>query len=72
MAQRGTNHTKHSIKKIKQNISQKEITENEKLLKEEMSDDKEAREKSKEDVNDKVSKTLVEGEEFKKFKKQAQ
>ena len=49
MVQRGTKHTKHSIKKIKQNISQKEITE-----------------------NDKVSKTLVEGEEFKKFKKQAQ
>lgn len=72
MAQRGTKHTKLSIKKIKQNISQKEITENEKLLKEEMSDDKEAREKSKEEVNDKVSKTLVEGEEFKKFKKQAQ
>lgn len=44
MAQRGTKHTKHSIKKIKQNISQKEITENEKLLKEEMSDDEEARE----------------------------
>ena len=37
-----------------------------------MSDDKEAREKSKEEVDDKVSKTLVEGEEFKKFKKQAQ
>ena len=67
MAQRGTKHTKHSIKKIKQNISQKEITVNEKLQKEEMSDDKEAREKSKEEVNDKVSKTLVEGEEFKKF-----
>ena len=29
-----------------------------------MSDDEEAREKSKEEVNDKVSKTLVEGEEF--------
>lgn len=72
MAQRGTKHTKHSIKKIKQNISQKEITENEKLLKEEMSDDEEAREKSKEEVNDKVSKTLVEGEEFKKLQKQAQ
>ena len=72
MAQRGTKHTKHSIKKIKKNISQKEITENEKLLKEEMSDDKEAREKSKEEVNDKVSKTLVEGEEFKKLQKQAQ
>ena len=37
-----------------------------------MSDDKEAREKSKEEVNDQVSKTLVEGKEFKKFKKQAQ
>ena len=72
MAQRGTKHTKHSIKKIKQNISQKEITENEKLLKEEMSDDEKAREKSKEEVNDKVSKTLVEGEEFKKLQKQAQ
>lgn len=72
MAQRGTKHTKHSIKKIKQNISQKEITENEKLLKEEMSDDEEAREKSKEEVNNKVSKTLVEGEEFKKLQKQAQ
>lgn len=72
MAQRGTKHTKHSIKKIKQNISQKEITENEKLLKEEMSDDEEAREKSKEEVNDKVSKTVVEGEEFKKLQKQAQ
>ena len=72
MAQRGTKHTKHSMKKIKQNISQKEITENEKLLKEEMSDDEEAREKSKEEVNDKVSKTLVEGEEFKKLQKQAQ
>ena len=72
MAQRGTKHTKHSIKKIKQNISQKEITGNEKLLKEEMSDDEEAREKSKEEVNDKVSKTLVEGEEFKKLQKQAQ
>ena len=72
MAQRGTKHTKHSIKKRKQNISQKEITENEKLLKEEMSDDEEAREKSKEEVNDKVSKTLVEGEEFKKLQKQAQ
>lgn len=72
MTQRGTKHTKHSIKKIKQNISQKEITENEKLLKEEMSDDEEAREKSKEEVNDKVSKTLVEGEEFKKLQKQAQ
>lgn len=72
MAQRGTKHTKHSIKKIKQNISQKEITKNEKLLKEEMSDDEEAREKSKEEVNDKVSKTLVEGEEFKKLQKQAQ
>ena len=72
MAQRGTKHTKHSIKKIKQNISQKEITENEKLLQEEMSDDEEAREKSKEEVNDKVSKTLVEGEEFKKLQKQAQ
>ena len=72
MAQRGTKHTKHSIKKIKQNISQKEITENEKLLKEEMSDDEKAREKSKEEVNDKVSKTLVEGEQFKKLQKQAQ
>ena len=72
MAQRGTKHTKHSIKKIKQNISQKEITENEKLLQEEMSDDEEAREKSKEEVNDKVSKTLVEGEQFKKLQKQAQ
>lgn len=72
MAQRGTKHTKHSMKKIKQNISQKEITENEKLLKEEFSDDEEAREKSKEEVNDKVSKTLVEGEEFKKLQKQAQ
>lgn len=72
MAQRGTKHTKHSIKKIKQNISQKEITENEKLLKEEISDDEDAREKSKEEVNDKVSKTLVEGEEFKKLQKQAQ
>ena len=72
MAQRGTKHTKLSIKKIKQNISQKEITENEKLLKEEMSDDEKAREKSKEEVNDKVSKTLVEGEQFKKLQKQAQ
>ena len=36
-----------------------------------MSDDEEAREKSKEEVKDKVSKTLVEGEEFKKFQKQA-
>lgn len=35
------------------------------------SDDEEAREKSKEEVNDKVSKTLVEGEEFKKLQKQA-
>ena len=67
MEQRGTKHTKHSIKKVKQNISQKEITENEELLKGEFSDDEEAREKFKEDVNDKVSKTLVEGEEFKKL-----
>ena len=37
-----------------------------------MSDDEEAREKSKEEVNNKVSKTLVEGEEFKKLQKQAQ